>query len=422
MREFILKKLIHTKSISKSTYFWSAFSAALNSFQTTVLLLFITRSDNITDSSIFVISYAVGNLLLTVGKFGIRNYQVTDQQKVYTDQEYVDSRKITVLIMIVAALIYIGYGVIFNNYDIYKALCMICICGFKVIDAYEDVYHGKLQQDGRLDIASKVLSIRYIALYITFIICYVITNNLLISSFCCLLVIFSLFLFLNFNILKDFFKKTTCDKYRIKKMLIEIFPLAVTSILIMYLGNAPKYLIDEIVSDELQTNFNIVFMPVFVIALFGTFIFNPLIKKLSELWQEGNLNRFNIIIFKLIGIIGIITVGVIILGDLIGLKILSFIYGVDVNDWTLIFTLLLLSGGFLAIFNLMNIVYTIFRKQKLLLYIFVIGVLVFLIFGNYVLEHFDLLGVCVLFCFILGLVLGLLLIFMILTMKKNDGA
>ena len=179
MNKFLQEKLISTKSISKSSFFWSAFSATLNSFQTTVLLLFITRSGSIEDSSIFVIAYAVGNLLLTVGKFGVRNYQVTDQKKKYSDQEYIDSRKITVAFMIFATVVYIFYGIINNNYSVYKALCMLFICGFKMIDAYEDVYHGKLQQIGRLDIASKALSFRYVLFYVLFIITYLLFNNLL---------------------------------------------------------------------------------------------------------------------------------------------------------------------------------------------------------------------------------------------------
>ena len=38
-------------------------------------------------------------------------------------------------------------------------------------------------------------------------------------------------------------------------------------ILIMYMANAPKYIIDTVVSDEIQTKFNIIFMPVFVISI-----------------------------------------------------------------------------------------------------------------------------------------------------------
>jgi hypothetical protein len=42
----------------------------------------------------------------------------------------------------------------------------------------------------------------------------------------------------------------------------------------MYLGNAPKYIVDGLVSDAVQTRFNIVIMPAFVASLLCSFIFN----------------------------------------------------------------------------------------------------------------------------------------------------
>lgn len=419
MKESIYNKLTQTSSVSKSSYFWSAFSATLNSFQTTVLLLFITRSGNIEDSSIFVIAYAVANLLLTIGKFGVRNYQVTDQKKKYTDQEYIDFRKITVFFMMIVMIAYLIYGVICNNYNLYKFLCMLFICSFKVVEAYEDVYHGKLQQIGRLDIASKALSVRYTLFYTLFIICYLVTNNLLISSFFCFLLNLILFVYLNLNVLKSFFIRTVSNRNHVKALLFELFPLALTSILIMYIANAPKYLIDGIVSDKVQTSFNIVFMPVFVIALFGTYVFNPMIKDLSDLYQKKEYKRFVNTIIKLIILILIITFAVVIVGNLIGLKILSLIYNVNLNDWTLIFIILLIAGGILAILNLMNIVYTILRKQKLLLMIFLVGSLSFFFLGNHVFNLYDLLGVSFLFCGILGLILFCLLFFMFYIIKSS---
>ena len=39
----------------------------LNSFQTVVILMVISRIDPVNDAGIFVIAYAIGNLMLTIG-------------------------------------------------------------------------------------------------------------------------------------------------------------------------------------------------------------------------------------------------------------------------------------------------------------------------------------------------------------------
>ena len=56
-------------------------------------------------------------------------------------------------------------------------------------------------------------------------------------------------------------------------------------VLNIFLGSAPKYIIDGIVSDEVQTCFNIAFMPALVVALLSGFVFSPILKKIGTLWK-----------------------------------------------------------------------------------------------------------------------------------------
>ena len=80
--------LIHSKSIGKSSYLWNSASAMLNSFQTVVILMVISRIDPVNDAGIFVIAYAIGNLMLTIGRYGIRQFQASDVVEKYSYREY----------------------------------------------------------------------------------------------------------------------------------------------------------------------------------------------------------------------------------------------------------------------------------------------------------------------------------------------
>ena len=81
--------ILFSKNIKKDSFIFNTISAVENSFQTMVLLLVITRLGQIEDSSIFVIAYAVGNLVMTIGKYGTRNFQVTDIKEEYSFFEYI---------------------------------------------------------------------------------------------------------------------------------------------------------------------------------------------------------------------------------------------------------------------------------------------------------------------------------------------
>ena len=40
------------------------------------------------DGGVFTIAYAIGNLMMTIGKYGMRNFQATDVNEKYSYKEY----------------------------------------------------------------------------------------------------------------------------------------------------------------------------------------------------------------------------------------------------------------------------------------------------------------------------------------------
>ena len=98
--------------------------------------------------------------MMAIGKYGIRQFQVSDVEEKYSFKEYTVARIITSIIMIAASFVYVGVNLASGLYDSSKSIVIILICLAKVIDAVEDVIHGMFQQYLRLDVAGKILSIR----------------------------------------------------------------------------------------------------------------------------------------------------------------------------------------------------------------------------------------------------------------------
>ena len=147
-------------NVRRSSFVWNLLSAAMNSFQTMLLLVFITRFGTETDSASFVMAYAAGNLLYNIGKYGVRQFQVTDSTGQYSFRDYAGARVISLAGMAVAVAAYVLSGVLFRGYTATKALVVLLICLYKGIEAAEDVFHGRMQQQGRLDVAGRILFIR----------------------------------------------------------------------------------------------------------------------------------------------------------------------------------------------------------------------------------------------------------------------
>ena len=178
MREKTARALMRTKDVRRSAFLWNLVSACLNSFQTMVLLFVLTHKGNSTDSGMLVMAYAAGNLMLNIGKFGMRQYQVTDAGEVFSYREYVRSRFCSLALMAAAMVLYLIWGAAGQGYTAEKLWVVGLLCAFKGIEAAEDVLHGRMQQQGRLDVAGKILTIRFAVFMGGFIACYLATKDL----------------------------------------------------------------------------------------------------------------------------------------------------------------------------------------------------------------------------------------------------
>lgn len=398
--------LTNSKNIGRSAVLWNALAATMNSFQTMVLLMLVTRFGTMEDSSIFVIAYAIGNLMLNVGKFGVRQFQVTDVEPKYSFKTYLKSRNFSCVLMLVLTLCYIGYNLAFSKYTLVKALIVFVICFFKAIEAYEDVYGGLFQQKGRLDVASKILGVRLCVFVFGCGALFVATKNLLLTVVVNTVVSLIISVVLNKIALKDLdVYDNTQNNNTTKQLTVECLPLCVCMCLNMYVANAPKYAVDTVVSDEVQTCFNIVFMPVFIIALLANFIFQPCLKNLGDVWNQRKIGKF----VKRIGVLSVAVVAVCfvatVVGALIGTQVLGFIYKVDIADYKMMLVVFMLCGGIIALQNLLIMALTVVRYQKYMIYGYVAAAVLLLALCKFVLVQKGLLILTIVFAAVMLLLL-----------------
>lgn len=405
--------LYNTKDKARSAYIWNTCAAMLNAFQTVFILMLISRIDPIIDAGVFTIAFAIGNLMMTIGKYGMRQFQVSDVDEKYSFKEYTVSRVITSLLMIIASLIYTGVNYFSGLYDSGKCAVVLLICLARAVDAFEDVLHGMLQQYVRLDVAGKILSLRLFTYIVAYMMTYLITENLIITSAVALFISVLQFLLLNIVALKGF--KVKKKKFQYKKvgdLFVECFPLFVASYLVMYISNAPKYAIDKVLSSEAQACFTYIFMPVFVISLLSQFVYQPVISKMALLWHNNDLKDFNKLIYRQVGIIFVLAVVAVLGGYLLGIPVLSLIYGINLEEYRTALVILLVGGGALAIVNFLQMIITVARKQNFLIIGYLLAYLSFILFGKTIVELYGIVGISVFYTLV---VVGIGIVFLVIT-------
>jgi len=187
---------------------------------------------------------------------------------------------------------------------------------------------------------------------------------------------------------------------------LECLPLCLTMVTYMYLGNAPKYIVDGLVSDAVQTRFNIVIMPAFVGSLLCSFIFNPVLKRIGDLWQGGEIGTLRRTTRKLALVPVAVDAALLLGGWFLGIPILSAVYGVELGDYRLTLMIFLLASGAVAMLNLFVALLTAMRKQKHLLLVYAAASLLLLLAGRPVFSTYGLNPLCWFYLAVLLLVLA----------------
>jgi len=412
--------LLNDKNSGRDAYIWNMAGSLIMAFQSVILLMILTRVVSLTESGIFTISYANANLLLTVGKYGMRNFQVSDVRGQFTFREYQTSRWITTLIMVIAGVFWTIYSSLVNGYSMEKTLIIIWMCLFKVADCLEDVYYGEYQKRGRLDVGAKCMTVRLVATLAVFAVMAVITKNLLTSLIVSTVVALLLMVLLLKLTYPDFRQSDGRDMKNMFHLLWCCFPLFLGGFLSYYIGNAPKYAIDRALSDELQACYGFIAMPVFVIGLLNNFIFNPILFRMSTLWAEGKVKAFvkrtclqMLIVFGITGFCLLVAY-------LFGIPVLSWMYHTDLSAYKRELLILLFGGGFLGLSGLLNTILTIMRNQKSLLVGYAVVAVIAFLLSDRIVGGYGMIGAALLYMILMGLLcLFFLAIFVFRVFQKR---
>lgn len=415
--------LLESKDIERDSYIWNMVGSMLVAFQSVVMLMILTRTLGLREAGIFTIAFANANLFLSLGKYGMRYFQVSDINEQFSFAEYKCSRWLTTALMI---LVSVGYTLVMqrkNDYSTEKTMVIIWMCLLKVVDAIEDVYHGLYQQKNRLDIAGKELTLRMALTIIAFAAGLIALHDLLLSVIIATVVSLVLFLIFNRWMYVGFLPETgEVQRDNIHLLLKLCFPLFIGAFLSFYIGNAPKYAIDATLTDELQACYGFIAMPVFVIGLLNSFVFNPVIYKLSILWSEGKVKSFIQAIVWQTGIIAAITLICMLGAWMLGIPVLSWLYNTDLSPYKTELLILLLGGGFLGLSGFLNTINTIIRQQNLLVWGYGAIAIAAYLFSNRVVKEYEMFGAAMLYMVlmaVLSVVFFLLLVYGIESKKVN---
>ena len=347
----------------KRNFAWNIAGSIFECLLSFVLLIAVNRTLGEESGGVFSLAFSHATLMFIVGTLEVRPFQCTDVQRKYPFSAYFTLRILSCAVMMAVSLAY----ALLMDADPVKKRVVMYVCVYKAVEAVIDCFTAMYQQRDRIEYSGKVSVVRVALSLAAFIGILLGTRNL--EWACVGMIAAGLATLLTYNLViwRKFDEPVRLDFAPAGKILVSCLPLFISSFVMLYIGNAPKYAIDTYCTDVIQNRYSILFMPAFVINLFAQFGLRPLLTEMAKLWTGGERRKFAGNILKMAAGIAVLT-GLGVLGArLAGIPVLELLYGADLKADRGILLLVMGYGGLNAVNTFLYDMIAVTRKQKWML-------------------------------------------------------
>ena len=343
-------------------YIWNSVGWGAWGAMFPLLTIVATQIVGVEQAGMFSMAFVIANLLWFLGNYGVRTYQVSDLDEQHSFTDYNINRVITCLIMLVVGYLWCeikGYP---------QEMTKVCygVFIFRMIDAYADVFEGRLQQMDKLYLAGISMTVRSALSTIAFSVFLILTRSLEVAGIAMAIGATASLLILTIPLTLFETPKSRKPSFKaIKEIFINCFPLFCALFLYALIDAMPKFAMENVLSYDNQLYFNTMYFPSHAIIMIAGIIYKPQLVRLATVWQDKSKHkRFDLIIWAMIGMIAAITAIVAVIMVWIGIPVMSFLYGVDFAKFKSLVVVMVVSGGVCASIDFLYQIITVLRAQQ----------------------------------------------------------
>ncbi|MEE0667488.1 lipopolysaccharide biosynthesis protein [Holdemanella biformis] len=363
--------LLNKKVSLKENTLWYTMGTMCSSATSFLLMIYVTRILGVDEAGVFSISYSVGQLMLSIGWFGTRQFQVSDINEEFKFSDYLSLKLfMTIIIMMVGCLIYS----VFLHFNTYKMLVTFLYCLFLICDVFADLFSARFQQVDKLFLSGMSYIIRILGYNLVILFSLLCFKNLIVAIVLAMIYSALELTFFDLQLIKRISQiKIEFHMDKIIQLIKNCFPLFISSFLTTFIVNVPKNAIELNFDSSVQTYYNIIFMPSYIINLFCMFIFVPLYTSIANTWLNSTKDKFINTVVKLM-IFDVLLSLVVFAGCyFLGIPLLELVYGVDLHSVKSSFLVLIVAGCFTSMNSILSYIFTVIRRQKFMIYIYVVA-------------------------------------------------
>ena len=326
-----------------------------------VLSIIATQLAGAEQAGMFSMAFTTATLMLYIGNYGVRTYQVSDLDEADSFASYQVQRAITVLAMLAVGWIWCAV----RGYDHDMTLITWGAFGFRAVDALADAYEGRLQQMSKLYLAGVSLAARSVLGIVVFTLLLFITHNLVVASLGMAIAALASFVVLTVPLaLLETPKSRSVDRIEITELFVECFPSFAAQFLFALIESVPKFAMEGVLPYDNQVFFNAIYFPAQSILMIVGFVYKPQLVRIANVWADpGKRTRFDLIVLAMLGASVLVTAVMLVVFGMVGIWFNGVCYGVDFEPYRMAQYLMIVAGGLSAGIDFLYQIITVLRRQ-----------------------------------------------------------
>jgi len=316
-------------------------------------------------AGILTLAITISGVVIGVSLYGMRSFQVSDIDGKYSDRTYKFSRIITSALALVICALF----VLLNGYSLYLCLCILVYMCFKITESASDIFQGILQRALRMDYIGISFIIKGVITLVLFILVVFLTNDLLAGILVLFVSSAAIVIFYDAHKARRFTQTSSnSDLFaNVKDLLKECLPIAIYVLLFNTVALIPRYFLELQMGVEALGAYATVAMPVVIVQVSASFVFNPLITPFAQLLNKGDSVGFKSLLFKAILFILILSVVSLLGFGLLGDWFLLLLFGPKIEPFTYLLVPLVICTILVAVSWFLSTILVVLRKLKMLL-------------------------------------------------------
>lgn len=350
-------------------YVWNSLGTGAWGAVFPLLTIVCTQLVGVEQAGMFSMAFVTGLLLMFLGNYGVRTYQLSDLDEQHSFSDYQLNRVLTCILMMVAGYAYC----MLRGYDDTMFLICMGVYSYKMVDALADVYEGRLQQMDKLYLAGISQAFRSVVAIVVFSLFLFLTRNLAAASIAMAVAAAATFLVLTLPLaFLETPKSRRLSMGSVLELFKECFPLFIALFMYNLIDNMPKFVMEGMLPYENQLYFNALYFPAHALLLTVQVVYKPQLVRIANVWAQAKRKRFDLIIIAMLLLVLAVTVGLMAIMSTVGIPILGFLYGLDFSQYLGLSLIMVAAGGVTAAIDFLYQVITVLRKQSSVMKLYLI--------------------------------------------------